>query len=185
MAEAYKRFIFPELGKVVAAEEYWTMYVDGHGLCGIIDAVNDEGIPIEFKTTSAPVGASDYLLKIEHDEQVKTYMIATGKNRMIYAVMQTPNIRQRANESNEDFEERCLEWYDYSKVAVFDVVVEQEKLDKFKDELAKTMKEIEECDLFYCNPNNCTKWGNLCEYAQICETEYDPSIEYVGFERRS
>lgn len=184
MAEAYKRFILPKLGRVTASEEYWTMFVGGHPICGIIDAIDDAGIPIEFKTTSMPVATSDYMLRVEHDEQTKTYMLATGSNRIKYAIIQTPTIRQKKDETEDEFEQRCIDWYDDSKVAVFDVVIEQERIDRFKNELAQVMQEIEDCNLFYGNPNNCTKFGSLCEYAQICESEYDPNIEYVGFERR-
>ena len=184
MADAYKKLILPRLGKIVSAEEYWTMYLGGHGVCGFIDAVCDDGTPVEFKTTSSPVNMSEYMGRIEHDEQTKLYMLACAKTRIKYAIIQTPTIRQKKDETDDEFEKRILEWYDESKVAVFDVDITNERLQKYKDELIATMDEIELCNLFYPNPNNCSKYGRLCEYAQICETEYDPNNEYVGFERR-
>lgn len=184
MADAYKRLILPKLGKIASAEECWTMYLGGHGVCGIIDAIDENGTPIEFKTTSSPVNSSEYMGRIGHDEQIKLYMLACAKTRIKYAIMQTPTIRQKKDETDDEFEKRLADWYDESKVAVFDVYVPVEQLAKYKQELIATMDEMELCNLFYGNPNNCMKYGSLCEYAQICETEYDPDNEYVGFERR-
>ena len=168
MADAYKKLILPRLGKIASAEEYWSTFIDG----------------IEFKTTSSPVNASEYMARIDHDEQTKLYMLACEKTRIKYAIIQTPTIRQKQNETDDEFEKRLADWYDESKVAVFDVDMTEERLQKYRRELGMTMDEMELCHLFYANPNNCMKWGNLCEYAQICETEYDPNNEYVGFERR-
>lgn len=188
MAEAYKRFVLPEIKalgyKIAEAEKYFEMEIDGNGVCGIIDAVCDDGTPVEFKSTSSNPYSSEYVSRIEHDEQVKMYMLATGKTHIVYAVLQTPTIRQKNGETDDEYEQRCIEWYDQTKAFVFEHVTTKEKLDQFESELSATMHEIDGCKLFYANPNNCMKFGRLCEYAQICETKFDPDAEYVGFERR-
>lgn len=181
MAYAYKKFILPKLGNIVDAERWWESEDSNYTVCGIIDAIRDDGVPIEFKTTSGTIDGS-YWLGLENDEQILMYLSATGKKEIVYAVIQVPTIRQRQNESADEFEQRCIDWYDESKAQVNTLYRSQERIDRFKANLGKTISEIETCDCFYPNPNNCMRWGRLCEYAPICNN-YNVD-EYVDYEVR-
>lgn len=185
MADAFAKYLLPQID-AVAQEEWFEMpFADGETLVGRIDARTPDGALIEHKTTSGDIDEAYWYSK-QYDEQLMTYMLAYGTNRAIYTVCKTPNIRLKKGETEEEFVERCREWYDEdteSKIAMREIVIPQEQLDEFKVMLAQTVGEIERCTLFYRNQNYCTHWGRMCEYAPICQ-HYDPNEIYVGFEKR-
>lgn len=186
MAFAYKKYILPKLGgKVVDAEVWWEDNILGIQCCGIIDAVREDGVPIEHKTTSGTIDGN-YWLGLENDEQILMYMRATRKTTIVYDVVQVPTIRQKKDETDEEFEQRCIDWYDESKAQVNIIERDWIRLFEFENDFLNVVTDIERCEEstnkpYYPNPNNCHKWGRLCEYAPICNS-YDPNQEYIDFE---
>ena len=113
-------------------------------------------------------------------------MLAYGVRKAYYTVCKSPSIRQKNNETEEEFFKRCCEWYDEdtdSKITMREIYHTEEEINNFAREQALTIKEMSDCNLFYRNRGYCYKWGKMCEYAPVCE-HYDKEQEYIGFERR-
>lgn len=190
MVFAFNLYVIPKFCqhkiKPVATEEWFTYKTkSGHLIVGRADGRMSGNTLIEHKTTSGTIDGS-YFIRLDFDEQIPTYMIAFHSNKMYYTVCQTPTIRQRKNESDEEFEQRCIEWYEEntdSKISVIEIHRTQEDLERFKDEQDAIVNEMANCKLFYRNPSNCTKWGRMCEYASVC-MDYDPNKDYIQFKRR-
>ena len=185
MATAFQKYVLPEI-KASATEEWFTYRTkSGHEIVGRIDGRTASHEIVEHKTTSSSVDGS-YFEKLEFDEQIPTYMLAYGSNWIWYTVCQTPTIRQKKNEGDEEFFLRCLEWFDDDtehKISVVKLYRDDEGLKKFAEEQDAIVSEMEHCKLFYRNPGNCSKWGRMCEYASVCMS-YDPDKEYIQFKRR-
>lgn len=185
MVKAFETYILPEIPKADAVEK-WFNYetASGHKMIGRVDGATNSGIVIEHKTTSGLIDAS-YFQRLDFDEQIPTYLIGMKAKEVLYTVCSTPTIRQKKNETDEEFAQRCFEWYDggdQSKITFVNIVVSEEKLDEFSKEQDAILTEMENCNLFYRNPDHCMKWGRLCEYASICD-HCDPSLDYIEFER--
>lgn len=185
MAEAFKIHILPKLNPI--AQESWFEYETAYGdkFVGRIDALDKDGSIIEHKTTSMEIN-EEYWYTRDIDEQVMTYMYAYNTNTAYYTVCRTPTIRQKKDETEEEFKQRCLEWYNEdteSKIAMRVIYHTPEEISRFIEEQALTVKEMNECKLFYKNQSYCTKWGTMCEYMPICQ-HYDPEQNYIGFERK-
>lgn len=184
MAEAFKKYILPNLNPV--AQEEWFEYrtILGDKFVGRIDALNADGAIIEHKTTSVEIN-EEYWYTRDLDEQLMSYMYAYKTRKAYYTVCRVPTIRQKKDETDEEFEKRCLEWYDddtESKIAMREIYHTDEEIESFIKEQALTIREMDDCKLFYKNQSYCTKWGRMCEYAPICQ-HYDPNQVYVGFEK--
>lgn len=184
MAAAFVKYMMPYLKPVVQEEwfEYRTQY--GDTVVGRIDALNEDGAIIEHKTTSGEIN-EEYWYTRDTDEQLMTYMLAYGTRKAYYTVCKTPNIRQKKNETDEEFKQRCLDWYDEdteSKIAIRVIYHTDEEIEEFAKEQELIIREMDECRLFYRNQTYCTKWGRMCEYAPICQ-HYDPDQTYIGFEK--
>lgn len=185
MAMAFKEYILPQLRPV--AEEEWFNYETQFGdkFVGRIDALSEDGAIIEHKTTSGEID-EEYWYSRDIDEQLMTYMYAYKTRKAYYTVCRTPTIRLKKDESDEEFYQRCLDWYKDDterKIAMRVIYHTDEEIDAFIAEQALTIKEMNECKLFYKNQSYCTKWNRMCEYAPICQ-HYDPNQTYVGFEKR-
>lgn len=179
MAEAYRKYIFPEL-KVKAVEQW--VECPGLNLVGIVDGIAEDGRLVEHKTTSGEIG-DEYEYRLEWDEQILAYMLMTGERSMYYTVCRKPNIRQKKNESDEEFYNRMLEWYDTdtkSKIRFFIVERKNEDIQVFYDDVKMISDEMNSTKNFYRNTQHCFKWGRECEYAPVC-LSYDPNQEYAGF----
>lgn len=187
MAVAFMRYIQPQIKKVEAVEDWFEFEInDNCSIIGRLDGRTTDGCVIEHKTTSGAIDGV-YLQRLELDEQIPTYMIACGTTTIIYTVCQSPTIRQKRNETDEEFFQRCVDWYEEDtekKIAVFYLSRSKSELQEFKQELDAISNEIANCKNFYRNPNHCMKWGRLCEYAPICKY-YNPEEEYVQFRRRN
>ena len=197
MATAYCKHIYPQFKcKLV---EQWFEYPlnEEHTLVGRFDAIADDGCVVEHKTTSADVD-DEYIYNLQWDEQILNYMLASGKNEMYYTVCKKPTIRQKQNETEEEFLERCIAWYDEDtghKIRVIKVTRSEKEVEAQKRALLAlciTMKGEEEMEgtmnafgtsYFYRNPSHCTCYGRRCEFAPIC-LDYDPKLEYVEFRRK-
>lgn len=191
MVFAFEVYVIPKLAsrglKPVDAEAWFSYKTEsGHTIVGRADGIMSGRTIIEHKTTSGSIDGA-YFQKLEFDEQIPTYMVAFNSNKLFYTVCATPTIRQKKNESDDDFFRRCCDWYledTESKITVVEIRRTQEELERFKREQDAIVTEIENCKLFYRNPSHCNKWGRMCEYAPVC-MNFDPNKEYVQFKRRA
>ena len=185
MVMAFQKYVLPKVGAVKAVEEWFEKPVGNHTIIGRCDGVLSDGTILEHKTTSSALDEA-YIAGLQNDEQILTYMWAYGVNNILYTVCRTPTIRLKQNETEEEFRERCLEWYaedTEQKIGTINVYRSPEEIAEFEDSLKLMVDEIEKCHNYYRVPSFCMKWNRPCEYASICRN-YDPQMEYVGFERR-
>lgn len=179
MAVAYERYIYPKFS-VTASEEWF----EKDGFIGRVDGVAEDGRLVEHKTASGDIG-EEYEFNLQWDEQILMYMYLTGARSMWYTVCRKPTIRQKKNESEEEFFERMVRWYDEdteSKIRVFEVSRTDEEVEQYARELREIAEEMRTTHNLYRNPCYCNHWGRRCEYSPIC-LNYDPTEEYVGFRR--
>lgn len=186
MALAFQKYILPKVGKVEAVEEWFeTPLPDGNVLCGKCDGRLEDGRIVEHKTTSADLDEA-YIASLQNDEQILTYMWAYGVNEILYTVCKTPSIRLKKDETDDEFRQRCLEWYDTDtemKIGTINVFRDPDEIKEFGKDLEAISDEINHCKRFYRVPAHCMKWNRPCEYMGICRN-FDPQMQYVGFERR-
>lgn len=186
MARAYEKYIFPKF-HVVAAEK-WLEYDLGNGntLVGIADAIADDEHIVEHKTTSSEI-TEQYEYNLLWDEQILAYMLMTGKRKVWYTVCRKPTIRQKQNESEEEFFYRMLDWYDTdteSKIRLLEIERTDEEVKTFLGELKKMAVIMgRKKPNYYRNNCHCNMWGRRCEYSSVC-LHYDPDMEYVEFIRK-
>lgn len=193
MVMAYEKYIYPQF-KVKAAEETFEYKLsDNVDLVGRFDGIAEDGLVVEHKTTSADVD-DEYIYNLQWDEQILTYMLASGKNEMYYTVCKKPTIRQKQSETAEQYYERCCAWYAEDtdkKIRVIKVTRNEKEVKAYKTALkyiAKDMQKDEKSKkpkeyTFYRNCSQCTAYGRKCEYASIC-LDYDPKLEYVEFKKK-
>lgn len=194
MIEAYKKYIFPKL-KVRAVEKWERAQLPSsalleihHTLIGRVDGIAEDGKLVEHKTTSLDISeGGEYEYNLLWDEQVLAYMFMTGTTKMYYTVCRKPTIRQKRNESQEEFYQRMVDWYDEDtdrKIRIFTVERTPEDIMQWALGMGALCDEIAVAEdrpiRLYRNPCYCTHWGRRCEYAGIC-LNYDPDQEYVGY----
>lgn len=186
MAYAYLQYIFPQIPNVKYAEKWFDYNLTPkHSIVGRFDAVTEDDIIVEHKTTSGDVD-DEYIYNLQWDEQIPTYMLATGTNKMYYTVIKKPTIRQKQNETDEEFYDRCIDWYTVDtdkKVRVIKVTRSFVELEEHRKNLIVIARKIEGCKHFYRNPNACNCYNRRCEYSQVC-LNYNPQLEYVEFEKK-
>lgn len=185
MAVAYQKYIYPQFA--VKSVEKWFEYglMTGDVLIGRVDGVTYFGDVVEHKTTSGEI-TEEYEFNLQWDEQILAYMLVTGSRKVWYTVCRKPTIRQKKGESEEEFFERMVAWYDEdtdSKLRVLEIERTDDEVDEFERDLCLMCQEIEDTHNYYRNTCNCTTWGRRCEYAPVC-LHYDSEQEYVEFERR-
>lgn len=180
MAVAYAKYIYPQF-KVKTVEEWVQYQLPMDTLIGRVDGIAEDGRLVEHKTTSGDVGA-EYEYNLRWDEQVLAYMLCTGAREMYYTVCRKPTIRQKKDETDEEFFRRMVAWYDEdtdSKIRVLLVTRTDEEVEEFRRELEEMAREMRTRH-YYRNPSYCRAWGRQCEYASVC-LHYDPEQEYVEF----
>lgn len=185
MAMAYERYIYPKFEMAKVEQWFEKGLVRGNSLIGRVDGVTKDGLLVEHKTCSAEIG-EDYAYGLLWDEQLLAYMLATGAREMLYTVCRKPTIRQKKDETEEQFFWRMVSWYDEdtpSKIALLYIERTDKEIREFRWELKRIISEIEHCKNYYRNCANCTRWGRRCEYSSIC-LHYDPAQEYIEFTRR-
>ena len=189
MAYAYFRYVYlanDELQEIEYAEKWFEYQLtDKHSVVGRNDAVTKKGIPVEHKTTSGDVD-DEYVYGLQWDEQILTYMLANGINEMYYTVIKKPTIRQKQGESEQEFYERCVDWYGTEtekKIRVIKVVRSPLEIEEHRKNLIIMAEEIDDCKHFYRNPTACTCYNRRCEYSQVC-LNYNPQLEYVEYEKK-
>lgn len=188
MAMAYFEHIYKkhkELQNVKYAEKWFEFPLnEKHSIVGKNDAVTESNIPVEHKTTSNDIN-DEYICALQWDEQILTYMLANDINEMLYTVVKKPTIRQKQNETDEEFYNRCVEWYKTdteNKAKMIKVTRSKEEIEEHRKNLIKIADEIEDCNNFYRNPTACNCYNRRCEYSPIC-LHYNPQLEYVEFKK--
>lgn len=183
MAEAYVKYIAPQI-HIKTCEEWF----EKDGFIGRVDGIADDGCLVEHKTTSMSV-EEDYEYMLQWDEQIMMYMWLTGTRKIYYTVIRKPSIRQKKGETDQEFHDRCLDWYSEDtklKIRIYEVIKTDEEINDFERDLMMIRDEMglaENYKRFYKNTGWCRHWGRMCEYAQIC-LHYDPNEEYVNFRKR-
>ena len=147
------------------------------------DGIADDGHIVEHKTCSSEI-TEQYEYNLLWNEQILIYMLMTGMRKVWYTVCRKPTIRQGKNETDEEFFNRMVEWYDTdteSKIRLLEIERTDEEVNNYLKDLNKLsvvmgMKHIN----FYRNTCHCNMWGRRCEYSSIC-LNYDPNQEYIDF----
>lgn len=187
MITAYREKIYP-LFQMRVVEEWFEYPLGRDRLVGRLDGIADDGLLVEHKTTSSPIG-EDYEYGLQWDEQILCYMLATGARQMWYTVCRRPTLRQKANETPEEYYKRMVDWYDDdtpSKIRLLQIERTDEEVEAFRQSLMATvfqMKAFESEESFYRNPLYCMTWGRRCEYSPIC-LSYDPHADYIEFTKQ-
>lgn len=193
MAKAYEKYIYPKFSVVETEKEFEFNFSEDISLVGRFDGVAEDGLIVEHKTTSADVD-DEYVYNLQWDEQILTYMLVSGRNEMYYTVCKKPTIRQKQNETAEEYYERCCAWYAEDtdkKIRVIKVTRNEKEVNTYKTALKYIAKDMQKDEkykkpkeyTFYRNCSNCTAYGRKCEYASIC-LDYDPKLEYVEFKKK-
>lgn len=185
MALAYEKYIYPHFD-VKSVEDWFRVPLNSDDtLVGRTDGITEDGCLVEHKTCAGNTNLDEYEYNLQWDEQILAYMFATDTRKMYYTLIKKPTIRQRKNESDEDFFNRMCQWYDEdadSKIRVIEITRTDEEIQEFADALMDMCAELRTSN-YYRNPSYCNHWGRMCEYASVC-LHYDPNEEYVEFERR-
>jgi hypothetical protein len=182
MAQAYYKYIFPKFH--VVESEKWLEYdlLDGDKLVGIADGIAEDGHIVEHKTTGSEI-TEQYEYNLQWDEQILAYMLMTGKRKVWYTVCRKPTIRQKQNESDEEFYQRMVEWYDTdtdSKIRLLEIFRTDDEVLQFEDDLLMLIRSMKSDVNYYRNTCHCNQYGRRCEYSSIC-LHYDPNAEYIDF----
>lgn len=180
MAVAYQKYIFPQF-KVKLVEQWLEKPIGRHTLIGRVDGISEDGLLVEHKTTSADV-SEEYEFNLQWDEQILAYMYLTGAREVYYTVIKKPTIRQKKNESDEEFFQRMVDWYDEdtdTKIRLLRISRTDQEVENFARGFQLMCDEMER-GVIYPNSMYCNCWGRRCEYLSIC-LNYDPNQEYVGF----
>lgn len=182
MAVAYKKYIYPKF-KVTEAEK-WLEYDLGNGnkLVGIADGIADDEHIVEHKTTGSEI-TEQYEYNLQWDEQILAYMLMTGHRKVHYTVCRKPTIKLKQNETQEEFYQRMVEWYDTytdSKIRLLEIERTDDDVAQFEDELMLMVDDMIHAGHFYKNTCHCNMWGKRCEYSSIC-LNYNPNETYIEF----
>ena len=190
MAKAYEKYIYPKF-RVVETEKYLEYDLgNGDKMIGYADGIADDGHIVEHKSTGNDI-TEQYEYNLLWDEQILAYMLMTGNRKVWYTVCRKPNIRQKQTETESQFYQRMLDWYDEdteSKIRLLELERTDEEVDEFRksiESIKGTMQEAELDKNFYKNTCHCNTWGRRCEYSGIC-LNYDKDqtyIDYVKVER--
>jgi hypothetical protein len=185
MAEAYKKYIYPHFKVVAAEKQYQYDLGDGDCLIGIVDGIAEDGHIVEHKTTGSEI-TEQYEYNLLWDEQILAYMLLTGSRKVWYTVCRKPTIRQKQDETDEEFFIRMVDWYSFgteTKIRLLEIERTDDEVEQFRKELdtiKATMQEAIEDGNFYKNTCHCNVWGRRCEYSGMC-INYDPNAEYIEY----
>lgn len=186
MANAYMKYIYP-LINVKSAEEWFNYKLSsGDELFGRVDGVSADDCLVEYKTAGSDITEA-YEYNLIWDEQILAYMLAYGVNKMYYIICRKPTIRQKKDETDEEFYDRMVEWYDTdteSKIRLLLIERTNEEINRFEYELQEVIDEMKTTKSYYKCTNYCNVWGKRCEYSSVC-LNYDPEQQYIEFEKRN
>lgn len=185
MVKAYQKYIYPHFKMQDVECEFRYELGDDNVLIGRMDGMSDTGVLVEHKTTSMEI-TEKYEYDLQWDEQLLAYMLISGTRMVYYTVCRKPTIRLKKGETEEEFFNRMVEWYDTdtdSKIRVLEIMRSDEEVEAFKQELLATLEDMKSCKHFYKNTLHCFRFGRQCEYAGVC-LFYDPAQEYIEFTRK-
>lgn len=189
MATAYQKYIYPKF-HVVEAEKHLELDLgSGDILHGYVDAIADDGHIVEHKTTGSEI-TEQYEYNLLWDEQILAYMLLTGQRKVWYTICRKPTIRQKKDETDEEFFDRMIAWYDDdtdSKIRLLEIERTDDEVEQFRKELLDICKTMNACEAnkdvrnnFYKNTCHCNQYGRRCEYSSVC-LHYDPDQQYIEF----
>lgn len=185
MATAYAKYIYPKF-KVKVVEKYVEYDLgDGDKMIGYVDGMAEDGHIVEHKTCSAEI-TEQYEYNLLWDEQILAYMLMTGKRKVWYTVCRKPTIRQKKDETDEEFFERMVAWYDTdteSKIKLLEIEKADAEVADYEVDLhvmLATMQEATQQRNYYRNTCQCNMYGRRCEYSSVC-LHYDPKQQYIDF----
>lgn len=184
MAMAYEKYILPKFHVQEAEKWYEKDLGNGNVLVGIVDGISDDGYIVEHKTCSSEI-TEQYEYNLLWDEQILTYMYLTGMRKIWYTVCRKPTIRQMQKESDADFFNRMLMWYDIDtekKIRLLEIERCDGEVEQYEEELMMMVDEITHAKHFYRNTCQCNMYGRRCEYSSVC-LYYNPEQEYIDFKK--
>ena len=178
---AYKKYVNIPILKHEVLFEYKIGY--GVILTGKLDGLTSDSV---FELKSASKVDDEYFYNLQKNVQVSSYLLSQGLNRMTYCVIQKPSIRQKQNESIEEFNQRLIAYYEdtvinYNKIFIRTERRTKEDIEECKKELHQIAREIRSCKTFYKNPAACSIFP--CSYSSIC-LNYQPKQIPFGYERK-
>lgn len=187
MAKAWEKYILPQIS-VEKAELEIEKKIGAHILHGYVDGIASDGCIVEHKTTSRDISeGGEYEYSLLWDEQVSAYMSLTGQRKVYYTVCRKPTIRIKKDESEQEFYERMVAWYDEDtahKIRIFTIERTDAEVVQFERDFESICAEMQEAEAekgkVYRNTCHCNAYGRRCEYASIC-LHYDPEQEYLEF----
>lgn len=186
MVTAYKKYVYPSFAISMAEKPFEYSLIGCPGdvkLIGRVDGISWDGI-VEHKTTSVEI-TDEYEFNLQWDEQLLAYMMATGYRKAWYTICRKPTIRQHKDESDEQYFERMVAWYDEDterKIRLLQIERTDHEICEFERELCNIVDEMRVAWI-YRNPGSCMNYGRRCEYAPVC-LNYDPDRDYIEFDRR-
>ena len=180
MAEVFEKYIDWKGWQAKPEQEFKVRLARGIYLKGKLDAITKDGVPVEHKTTGQ-FSLEKYIDHLAYDDQIAIYMLVTQSTRSIYTIIQKPTIRQRMNETEEEYLSRVEEWYTPEHVLSVNVYRTAGDLQEKREEVIYLARQISKMKMFWRNPNTCALID--CPYASIC-LNYEPSVQLAGFERK-
>lgn len=107
------------LGRIVEAESPFSFRIPTTSwrVDGVIDAIDDQGSPIEYKTTSSPIGVGDfYWIRLKANLQAIVYALATEANEVRYVVARKPRLQRKQIPLLDDDGKKIVTYPDGSRV---------------------------------------------------------------------
>jgi hypothetical protein len=188
MADSFDRHIPWREWNIAEAEKEFSVHI-GYNLWlrGKIDAILDDGTPLEHKTAGQTIGEK-YINHLAWDDQASAYMLALTLlgdkpvTRLLYTVCQKPTIKQTQKETEEEYFTRLVSWYDETKTRCLTVTRSLGELRETHTNIKRIAYEMRrrKSGEFYRNPSACALQG--CIYSPIC-LNYDPDIT-MGFTKK-
>lgn len=185
MALAYEKYIYPQFS-MQAVEEWKEKDFGGHKIVARFDGITSDGRLVEHKTTGA-FNLEEYEYDLQWNEQILAYMWLTGAREVIYTVCRKPTIRQKQNETDEEFFNRMCAWYDEDtedKIRLIELSRTDDEVEEWAQSLKVIAEQMQEAhtrrELNYKNTSYCKAWGRRCEYSSVC-LHYDPNTTYAEF----
>lgn len=176
MLYAFATYVRPQLPEQIKPEQWFKFETNGgNNIIGRFDGLAQDGVVIEHKTTSGVIDGN-YWAALEQDEQILTYMLASGKNRLVYTVVRKPSIIWNwKKESSSEYYNRCCKWYAVDtdkKAVVMEIYRTQKQIEQFEYDIDLMADEIAHCENYYRNPSNCSSF-KICPYQEICYRDND------------
>ena len=154
-------------------EGYWVSKVGNVNCAGTVDAIDSvQNTIVEHKTTSQDIspGSMYWRQVVTTDVQVSMYRAAFPGATILYDVIRKPALRQKKDESEQDFVVRLVEAMAAKPEEYFQraTVVRLESEDEaFYADLV-SVDRLRHGKEHPRNPANCFNYGSRCEYFDVC-----------------